>query len=87
MADGLSVTTKIDSKERLLNDYKVVRNKLVFTGSHGMNFFTPELTLALPQYPNYELLFRFHHRSGVYGLINETHAGAQFYTVGFRTRF
>ena len=59
LAEGLSVTTKIDSNERLLNNYKVVGHKLVFTGSHVMNFFTPELTLALPQYPNYELLFRF----------------------------
>ena len=87
LADGLSVTTKVDSKERLLNNRKVVGNKLVFTGSNVMNFFTPELTLALPQYPDYELLFRFHHRSGVYGLINDTHAGAQFYTVGLRARF
>jgi hypothetical protein len=87
LADGLSIATKIDSKERLLNNYRVVNNKLVFSGSHVMNFFTPELTLALPKYPDYELLFRFHHRSGVYGLIDDTHAGAQFFAVGFRTRF
>jgi hypothetical protein len=38
LADGISIATKIDSKERLLNDYKVVGNKLVFTGSNIMNF-------------------------------------------------
>lgn len=87
LADGLSVTTKIDRQEQTLTKYKVVGNRLVYPSSHVMNFFTPELTLAHPKYPDYELIFRFHHRSGVFGLINDVDAGAQFYTVGMRFRF
>jgi len=53
----------------------------------GMHFFSPELTFALPRAPGTELLFRFHHRSGVYGLISDAHGGAQYGTVGLRLRF
>ena len=87
LADGMSFTTKIDPKERLLSDYRIEGNRLVFTSSQWQNFFTPELALALPRYPEHELLFRFHHRSGIYGFIHDTFSGAQFFTVGYRTRF
>ena len=87
LADGISFTTRIDQKERLLTDFRIEGNRLVFPRSQWMNFFTPELTLALPQYPEHELLFRFHHRSGIYGLINDTFSGAQFFSVGYRARF
>ena len=79
--------SRIDRKEQLLTDPRIVGNRLVSPSSHWKNFFTPELTLALPQYPEHELLFRFHHRSGIYGLINDTFSGAQFFSVGYRARF
>jgi hypothetical protein len=56
-------------------------------GSHWMHYFAPEVTFALPAHPDYELLFRFHHRSGVFGLVSEAFGGAQYGTVGFRVRF
>jgi hypothetical protein len=56
-------------------------------GSKVMHFFSPELTFAMPQAPNTELLFRFHHRSGVFGLVSEAGGGAQYGTVGLRVRF
>lgn len=56
-------------------------------GSRVMHFFSPEVTLALPQAPGAELVFRLHHRSGVYGLISEARGGAQYATVGVRIRF
>jgi hypothetical protein len=87
VAEGLSMTTQVDTQERLQNQYKVVDHRLVFTGSDLLNFFTPEVTFALPQYPAYEVLFRFQHRSGIFGLINGVHAGAQFFTAGFRVYF
>jgi len=59
VSDGLSITTKIDPGERALNNYKIVGHRLVFTASNLLNFFTPEVTFALPQYPAYELMFRF----------------------------
>jgi hypothetical protein len=57
------------------------------TGSRWMHFFSPEITFALPRRPDVELLFRFHHRSGVYGLFNDAGGGSQYGTFGLRLRF
>ena len=56
-------------------------------GSRLMHFFSPEITFALPSRPDRELLFRFHHRSGVFGLVSDAWGGAQYLTVGLRFRF
>ena len=56
-------------------------------GSRWMHFFSPEITFALPSRPNVELLLRFHHRSGVFGLVSDARGGAQYATVGLRLRF
>lgn len=87
VAEGLSMATQVDTAERLQNQFKIVGNRLVFTGSDLLNYFSPEVTLALPQYPEYELMFRLHHRSGIFGLINGVHAGAQYVTAGLRVYF
>ena len=56
-------------------------------GSQVMHYFAPEITLALPQAPDIELMFRFHHRSGVFGVVSDAFGGAQYGTVGLRVRF
>ncbi len=56
-------------------------------GSQLMHYFSPEITFALPSDPDIELLFRFHHRSGIFGLVSDAWGGAQYGTVGFRIRF
>ncbi len=56
-------------------------------GSQLMHFFAPEITFALPSRPDTELLFRFHHRSGVFGVVSDAWGGAQYATVGIRVRF
>lgn len=56
-------------------------------GSRLMHYFAPEVTFALPSHPDVELLFRVHHRSGVFGLVSDAWGGAQYGTVGFRVRF
>lgn len=56
-------------------------------GAHLHHYFSPEITFALPQHPEVELMFRFHHRSGVFGLVNDAHGGSQYGTVGLRWRF
>jgi len=76
---GLSVTSKVDTLERHQN-----RNP---HGSILLNYFSPEITFALPQYPQGELFFRFHHRSGIFGIFNDVYAGSQYGTVGLRYRF
>jgi hypothetical protein len=56
-------------------------------GSRWMHFFAPEITFAAPSRPNVELLIRFHHRSGVFGLVSDAWGGAQYLTAGVRVRF
>jgi hypothetical protein len=56
-------------------------------GSQLMHFFSPEITLALPSRPEIELMFRMHHRSGVFGLVSDAWGGAQYGTIGLRIRF
>jgi hypothetical protein len=87
VSEGLSITTQVDSQERALSDYEYTSTGWKKTGSIFLNYFSPEMTFALPQFPAYELLVRFHHRSGIFGLINDVHAGAQYETVGIRIHF
>jgi hypothetical protein len=56
-------------------------------GARWMHFFSPEVTFALPRAPQYELMFRMHHRSGVFGLVSDAWGGAQYGTIGLRVRF
>lgn len=55
--------------------------------SRWLNFFSPELTVALPDYPQYELAFRYMHRSGIFGTYNGVYEGANSFVLGFRYRF
>lgn len=52
-----------------------------------LNYFSPELTFALPEYPQYEVALRYMHRSGMFGLYNGVWEGANSFAVGFRYRF
>ncbi len=56
-------------------------------GSQWMHFFAPEITFALPSHPDAELMLRFHHRSGVFGVVSDAWGGAQYATIGLRLRF
>jgi hypothetical protein len=56
-------------------------------GDHWMHFFAPEVTFAAPSHSNVQLFFRFHHRSGVFGLLNDNGGGAQYGTIGVRVLF
>jgi hypothetical protein len=56
-------------------------------GSQLMHFFSPEITFAAPSRPDVELVLRFHHRSGVFGLVSDAWGGAQYASVGLRLRF
>jgi hypothetical protein len=79
ISTGLNYATGISEleKERSRDDQ----------GSRLMHFFSPEVTFALPRRPEVELLFRLHHRSGVFGLVSDAWGGAQYGTVGVRVRF
>lgn len=46
-----------------------------------------ELTLGDPARPDVELVFRLHHRSGVFGLFGGVHEGSNVALMGLRYRF
>ncbi len=50
-----------------------------------LNYLLIELTLGLPAYPRWDLVYRIHHRSPAYGLIG--HGGSNYVTLGFKYGF
>lgn len=54
---------------------------------HLLHYFSPEITFALPDKPEHELVMRLHHRSGVFGLMHGVHGGADAFVMGYRYRF
>lgn len=75
ISTGLNYATKIDRVE----DEKSSKN------SHLLHYLAPELTFGLPDQPNWNLVLRFHHRSGgKLGVFNGTSGGAQYQTIGVR---
>jgi hypothetical protein len=54
-----------------------------------LNYFSPEITFALPQYPQYEMMVQLHHRSDIVdiGSGGTPDRGWQFLTVGLRYHF
>jgi hypothetical protein len=77
---GLNYATDIEAEER---QGSVPGHK----GSHILHNFSPEMTFAPPTIPSFEVLLNYHHRSGMYGLINGVYGGTQFATLGLRYRF
>lgn len=85
VSTGLSYTTGISDWEidRSGND----------EGSRLLHYLSPEATFALPDNPNKELVLRLTHRSGgsnMFGsnsIFNNTDGGAQYFTIGLRSRF
>ncbi len=55
--------------------------------SHFLNFFSPELTFALPNRPDREIAIRYMHRSGIFGTFNGVYEGANSLIFGYRMRF
>ena len=52
-----------------------------------LNFVMAEFTFALPDVPGPELVMRMQHRSGTFGLINNTSDASTAFTWGIRYRF
>ena len=55
--------------------------------SHLLHYFSPEITFALPQYKQHEVVVRYHHRSGVFGVFNGVTGGSNVIAIGYRNRF
>lgn len=56
-------------------------------GTRLQNFFSPELTFALPDQRDKQLVIRLHHRSGAYGVVSNAGSGATYISGGFRIWF
>ena len=52
-----------------------------------LHYFSPEVTFAHPNYPNHEVVIRYHHRSGVFGLFGGVWGGSNVIAAGYRHRF
>ncbi len=52
-----------------------------------LHYMGPEITFADPDNKNLELMVRFHHRSGVFGLFDGVISGSTFISSGVRMRF
>jgi hypothetical protein len=52
-----------------------------------MNFLVFEATFALPKHPRYQLVYRLHHRSGAYGIFDDSDFGSNTLGLGLRYHF
>ena len=75
VGDGLSYYTDVSEVEKEDDeDAQRVLNYLMF-----------ELALGLPEYPRWDLVFRIHHRSSVFGLVGA--GGSNFVCGGIKFAF
>lgn len=82
--DGLSYATKEPPVEM---DQHSINHGEDYDSSKFLNYMLFELALALPQIPEWNLIFRIHHRSGMFGLINGVHGGSNFLGAGLKYKF
>jgi hypothetical protein len=52
-----------------------------------LHYLAPEITIADPENKDLELVVRFHHRSNVFGLVDDVSSGSTFISAGIRMRF
>ena len=78
LSTGLNVISSFPAEETRKDDKH---------RSYLLHYFSPELTFALPENPNHELVLRYHHRSGVFGTFNGVWGGSNVVSVGYRYRW
>ena len=77
IGDGLSYATEVPKVEEREDP----------DAGRWLNYLMFELTLGLPQYPKWDVLFRIHHRSSLKGSIGASDAGSNFFCTGIRYNF
>jgi hypothetical protein len=77
IGDGISYATEVPKVEKREDK----------DAGKWLNYLMFELTLGLPQYPKWDVLFRIHHRSSVQGRIGARDAGSNFFCTGIRYNF
>ena len=76
---GLSLLTEKSDFERSRDDDN--QNSVL------LHYMGPEITFSDPDNKDLELMVRFHHRSGVFGLFDGVVSGSTFISSGVRMRF
>lgn len=76
-AEGVSYDTSISSIERRDNS----------NTKRFLNYLMFEATMAIPENPRLQLVYRIHHRSGAYGLYRAGNTGSNDVGVGLRYLF
>lgn len=76
---GLSAVTRPNDIER---QREIARN-----GDATLLFYlAPEVALLIKQWPNIEVVYRLHHRSGLYGTLGRLEEGSNAHVLGVRWR-
>jgi hypothetical protein len=78
IGDGPSYATRKPELEK-----KIHRGKT----SHFLNYLMLELTFALPKAPQWNLVVRLHHRSGIFGTFDGVEGASNALGVGLKYRF
>lgn len=87
IGDGLSIATKLPKLEERREGPKRIFRKDKSNASQVLNMVMAELTLALPQYPKWAFVARYHHRSGMFGVFDGVHDASTAFAAGFKYRF
>lgn len=79
IGDGLSIATKTPKAE--------VKRRGRKNCSKTLNYVMAELTLSLPEYPQWALVARYHHRSGMFGTFHGVHDASTAFAAGLKYWF
>ncbi len=77
VGEGLSLATETPKYEALRHEKT---NQL-------LNYLLVEIAVSLPQAPQWSLVWRVHHRSGIYGFFNGVHGASNAMGFGLRHSF
>jgi hypothetical protein len=77
VGDGISYYTEVSEVEEDDDDDD--------DAQRALNYLLIEVALGLPEYPKWDLVFRVHHRSSVFGLVGE--GGSNFVCAGIKFGF
>ncbi len=79
IGEGLSWASKVPQLEEELDpDGKAAQL---------LNYLLIEFTFGLPSIPSWDLVFRIHHRSGIFGTFDGVNGGSNVLAVGLKWRF
>ena len=87
--ETIYTTVAIDTGLSLLTDTSIfeVGRDSYEPSSRLLHYLGPEITIANPDNKDLELVLRYHHRSNVFGLVDDVSSGSTFISAGVRVRF